>query len=124
VNDHAEHRARLVAHLTQTGISTSRANALLDALLTSAPQGASSSDPNGDDWFYRVTTVPNDRYPKPDSQYFRTAYQARGSRDSVRAIDVEATVGRVPGEAFALLSDAELDRLAQQELDQIHGTED
>lgn len=118
MSEHQEHRARLVAYLAQTGISTSRANALLDALLTTAPNKAPTGDPNEDDWFYRVTTVPNDRYPKSDSKYFKTAYQARGSRDSVRAINVEATVGRVPVEAFTLLSDTELDRLADAELAQ------
>jgi hypothetical protein len=87
---------------------------LLNALLASAPDRTASTE--GGDRLYRVKTIPNGRFPEAESKYFESAYQARGSRDNVRQVGVEATVGWVPRAAFVLLADSELDQLAEAEI--------
>lgn len=64
-------------------------------------------------WIYRVTALPEDR--EPQSQYYPDAHRAKFWRDQVSSIGYRTTVGRIPAEAFELLSDGDLERLAEED---------
>ncbi|WP_435060165.1 hypothetical protein [Streptomyces sp. bgisy060] len=67
-----------------------------------------STHETGHEWIYRVTALAD----PPESRYALSPYEARSLKQRLRPIGYEAEVARVPASAFVLLTDEELDALA------------